>query len=198
MIKAVIFDLGGVLIDNPAPGIIDYCAAATHLKKDIFSKALENHLNDFQLSKITEHILWQKIIAKNPDGKVPNHPIWLAGLKRVYHEKTEVFDLIKSLKEKHIHTALLSNTEPPIQQYIDSLPQYAILDVRFYSSELKLLKPNPEIYRYALHELHVKPEETIFIDDRTVNVQGAQNVGIHGITFTSPKNLLQQLTAFRV
>ena len=63
------------------------------------------------------------------------------------------------------------------------------------SGEEKLVKPNPEIYQLLLNRYSLQASESIFIDDRQVNVDGANHVGIHGILFTGAQDLKQRLCA---
>jgi 2-haloacid dehalogenase len=61
------------------------------------------------------------------------------------------------------------------------------------SGEEKLLKPDPAIYYRALHRFGLKPAEALFIDDRLINVEGAQAVGMHGHLFTDADGLRRRL-----
>ena len=54
-------------------------------------------------------------------------------------------------------------------------------------------KPTPAFYERLLAELDVQPEETIFIDDRPRNIEGAEALGIHGILFTNTTDVLNEL-----
>jgi putative hydrolase of the HAD superfamily len=63
----------------------------------------------------------------------------------------------------------------------------------FSSCYVGLRKPDPAIHRLALDVLRARPEETIFIDDRQENVQGAASLGIHGIRYTGEESLLGEL-----
>jgi putative hydrolase of the HAD superfamily len=49
----------------------------------------------------------------------------------------------------------------------------------WFSFQLGLLKPDPEIFRYVLNEAGLIPEETLFIDDTLVHVEAARSVGIN-------------------
>ena len=53
----------------------------------------------------------------------------------------------------------------------------------FVSYRLGLLKPDIKIYQKVLERLQVPPEAVVFVDDKPVNVQAAQTLGIHGIVF---------------
>ena len=63
------------------------------------------------------------------------------------------------------------------------------------SGEEKLLKPDPAIYFLALHRFGLKPDEALFIDDREINVEGAQAVGMHAHLFTTAEDLRARLEA---
>jgi len=61
------------------------------------------------------------------------------------------------------------------------------------SGEEKLLKPDPAIYYLALDRFELKPAEALFIDDRLINVEGAQAVGMHAHLFTDADDLRRRL-----
>jgi len=66
------------------------------------------------------------------------------------------------------------------------------------SSELGIAKPDPAIYRHCLQEIDVQPGECLFIDDRAGNVAGAQAVGMHGIVYRSVPQLAADLAGARL
>ena len=63
------------------------------------------------------------------------------------------------------------------------------------SGEEKLLKPDPAIYYRALDRFGLKPAEALFVDDRQINVEGAEAVGMHGHLFTDADDLRRRLWA---
>jgi 2-haloacid dehalogenase len=63
------------------------------------------------------------------------------------------------------------------------------------SGEEKLLKPDPALYYRALDRFGLKPGEALFIDDREINVEGAEAVGMHGHLFTGAEDLRRRLEA---
>jgi 2-haloacid dehalogenase len=56
-----------------------------------------------------------------------------------------------------------------------------------------MLKPDPAIYDLALDRFHVRPDEALFVDDRKINVEGAEAVGMHGHLFTGAEDLRRRL-----
>jgi 2-haloacid dehalogenase len=63
------------------------------------------------------------------------------------------------------------------------------------SGEEKLLKPDPAIYYRALHRFGLQPHEALFIDDRQINVEGAEAVGMKAHLFTDAESLRTRLAA---
>ena len=63
------------------------------------------------------------------------------------------------------------------------------------SGEVKLLKPDPAIYFLALDRFRLRPDEALFVDDRAINVEGAEAVGMKGHLFTTAKGLRARLEA---
>jgi putative hydrolase of the HAD superfamily len=72
------------------------------------------------------------------------------------------------------------------------LPRF---DVLVWSYQLHMAKPDPAIYRYVLNDLGTRPEETLFLDDRFVNVEAAQALGMKALEFTTVDRLRTDLVA---
>jgi putative hydrolase of the HAD superfamily len=104
-----------------------------------------------------------------------------------------------ALKQSGIKTAILSNMGDNVRQHIErELHWFSRFDALVWSYELKIVKPNPAIYRYVLGKLGTVPQETLFIDDRQVNVDGANALGMIGVTFTTAEALRLDLVAMNL
>jgi putative hydrolase of the HAD superfamily len=101
-----------------------------------------------------------------------------------------------ALKQRGLLTAILSNMGDTVhlamQRELDWLSRF---DVLVWSYQLGIAKPDPKIYRYALEKLGTQLEETLFIDDRQVNVEAAIALGMKGVVFTDVKKLRADLIA---
>ena len=71
----------------------------------------------------------------------------------------------------------------------------ALVKGAILSHELKLRKPQREIYEAALKMSGTAPDETIFIDDLEENCEGARKVGLHAIRYQGAKDLKKRLEA---
>ena len=94
-----------------------------------------------------------------------------------------MLELLQALKAKGYRLYLLSNaaTRQPI--YWARAEASKLMDGALISAEVKLLKPDPQIYRTFLHKFALRPEECVFIDDTPINVEGALYENMAGIVF---------------
>ena len=107
-----------------------------------------------------------------------------------------MLEWIEQLKRAGKKLALLSNMPSGIGPVVSALPFAQAFDALIYSCDLRVVKPNPDIYVAALQALDAKPERTLFIDDRLANVEGAQSLGIHGLTFDSLAGIAAKLADY--
>lgn len=78
----------------------------------------------------------------------------------------------------------------------DKLAFLPLMDDVVMSYTIKKMKPDAAIYNYLCDENWLEPEESVFIDDRQENVDGAEAVGIHGILFKDYESAKQELNKF--
>jgi len=189
-LKNVIFDLGGVLIDwNPR-----------YLFRKILSDEteIENFLtticNDEWNAKqdagkhFTEAV--EELCQLHPDKD---------NLIRTYYDRwpetlggeiSGTVTILSNLKKKNLNLYALTNwskdTFPYAQKQFKFLADFRDIVV---SGVEGIIKPDRKIYDLLLTRNNILAHESIFIDDRLTNVQAAENIGMVGIHFTSPKNL---------
>lgn len=106
-----------------------------------------------------------------------------------------IYEIMSELKNRGYHLFCLTNwsheTFPIVKEVHARL--FDMFEGIVVSGEEKMVKPNPEIYQLLLNRYDLQASESIFIDDRQLNVDGANRVGIHGILFTGSLDLRQQL-----
>jgi putative hydrolase of the HAD superfamily len=100
------------------------------------------------------------------------------------------------LKGRGILTAILSNMGDNVLASIERTFNWpARFDVRVWSFQHLMAKPEPAIYRLTLEQLGTQAEETLFLDDRQVNVEAAAALGMRAIEFSTVENLRAELIA---
>ena len=196
-IESVIFDWGGVLVDDPAPGLMRYCAQALGVSKENYTKAHNKFAADFQKGLIGEDTFWERICGelKVPKPKVPS--LWADAFKAVYVPKEDMFSLAERLHKNGYKTALLSNTEVPAMQYFYQL-QYDMFDVLVFSCAEGTRKPEKKIYELTIQKLGSRPGQSVFIDDKSEYINGAKQKGLNTILFESINKCKNALAEFGV
>ena len=91
--------------------------------------------------------------------------------------------LVRELKEKGYGIYLLSNAASRQHEYWPRIPGSECFDGTLISADVKLVKPQPEIYRLLCETFSLIPDECVFIDDAINNAEGAFLCGMHPIVF---------------
>jgi putative hydrolase of the HAD superfamily len=111
----------------------------------------------------------------------------------------ERIERIKELKANY-RLFLLSNTSPiHIRQVNNVLTQLnqpmleQLFERVFYSYEVRMAKPSPDIYRHVLTEANLVAEETAFFDDNVANIRAAAGLGIQAVHVQPPLTILDYL-----
>lgn len=138
--------------------------------------------NPYMAGKITDEEFCKRLCEKYhiPFDKHTLPEINKAMHKGVGHVFEETAETMAFLSAQGIENCILSNALPLLSE---TAPAQIKKEYRFTSFDLKLLKPNPEIYEEVRRRLGCQFDEMIFIDDKEKNVQSAAKLGIHGIVF---------------
>lgn len=196
-IESVIFDWGGVLIDDPAPGLMQYCAQTLGVTKEDYIKAHNKFAADFQKGLIGEDTFWERICGELdvPKPKVPS--LWADAFKAAYVPKEDMFSLAARLRKNGYKTALLSNTEAAAMQFFYQL-QYDMFDVLVFSCSEEIRKPEKKIYELTIRRLGSQPGQSVFIDDKPEYINGATEAGLNTILFENLNQLKNALAKLGV
>ena len=195
MIKNIIFDFGGVLVDwNPH-----------HLYDTYFG---DKDSADWFLSNICTMDWNMQMDAGKPfeqgvAEKIAQYPQWEKEI-RLYWERwidmmgdtiPNMYDWILQLKQQGYAIYGLTNwsTETFIQVK-DKYSIFQMMDGIVMSGEERVTKPDAKIYHILLNRYQLAPEECVFFDDNLNNVIAAQNIGIHAVQFQSTEQAKRELS----
>jgi glucose-1-phosphatase len=196
VIKAIIFDWGGVLFDDPCPPLFTYWAIKFGVPKDKFIRAWNACMPLYHTGRITTTQFWDNMTKYLEIPHVPLSEIHTRYFYASYHENRKVTQLVRRLR-KCYKTALLSNMETKWwTTFHKRIPPY--FDAKVFSYKVGYAKPSKKVYKIVLQKLKIKPSEAIFIDDTLKNVSGARAVGLHAILFSSVTQLKKDLKKFKV
>ena len=180
LIKNVVFDMGGVLIDyNAGKTITTYFPEEYHeiLMQEVFASELWHQLDG---GRLRHDQAVEIVLPKIPAETRPLIKEMLTDFYPYMPPFPEMYDFIKKIKTAGYSVYLLSNATPRFfDRYLD-IPALSLMDGYFISCVYKLLKPQPEIYEAFCNKFSLKPEECFFIDDMPQNIEGAVNYGMKG------------------
>lgn len=195
MIKNIVFDVGMVLVDFKWREVMADVGCTPDEVETIAAVMVNSPFwNELDRGVMDEEDVIAQMIAKLPRLEDKARAFW-----ENIHLTIEAFpyakDWVKSLKEAGYHTYLLTNYPRSLykntaEQCFTFLPY---IDDVLVSSHEKMTKPDREIYVRLLEKFDLKAEETVFIDDRLANVEGAESVGIKGIHFTNFNEVSEKL-----
>jgi putative hydrolase of the HAD superfamily len=108
-----------------------------------------------------------------------------------------MMEWVRALRARGMKTAIISNISRFVGDYLRrTAPWVKLFDHLCFSGELRIGKPGPSIYHACLKALGVPAAQTLFIDDREVNIVAARAVGMHGIVFHTPEQLQPELEPY--
>ncbi|MEK7177578.1 MAG: HAD-IA family hydrolase [Patescibacteria group bacterium] len=181
MIKAIIFDFAGVI------GSDGYWIYLKDKLIDLEERKSYFHELSVKVDDATiTHQEFVQIIAT--ELKVPEEIVWKEIFKRIVINQ-ELLEIINKLKKRYKICLLTNFVNEWMKELFKVYKLDKYFDVKVVSSLEKMVKPNKEIYLLALNLLKLKPNETIFIDDRQYNVDGGEKVGIKSLLFTTNEKL---------
>lgn len=192
MIRNIIFDIGGVLLDyNPKTYLDKLDIKESRRKKlnDVIfhDQRWKDCLNGFiSNSELIEQLVRENLEYKNEIELILSKDI----LKYMLPPKQEVIEYYKSLKRKGYKIFLCSNITKDTYNYIkDNFEIIQIADGGVFSCFENISKPNPEIYYRLIEKYNLEIEKSILIDDTKRNVMSANDIGLRGILFNNIEDI---------
>lgn len=180
MIKNIIFDMGGVLIDyNPEKTLFALFEKETAdiLLKEIFRNPL---WSDKDRGIITPAEIMQKVKNRIPEAVFEKVNEMVDNFYPYMPPFEKMYGFVEMLKSKGYGIYLLSNASPDFHERRSGIPALSLFDGVIISADHKLLKPEKEIYEKLYETFSLKPEECFFIDDVQANIDGAKATGMDG------------------
>jgi epoxide hydrolase-like predicted phosphatase len=200
-IKAIFFDIGGVLVRTEDRSPRAQLAASLGLTYQQLDELVFSNKQGAgaQLGQITARQLWEYVA-----GQV-NWPIsQINELEKAFFDGDRLDDdLVEEIRNLHRHyrTGIISNALDNLRGLLVERWRIAdAFDQIIISAEEGIAKPDARIFTIALQRLNVLPTEAVFIDDFAHNVTAARSVGMAAIQFLNPAqmkaDLAQLLTSY--
>jgi len=181
MIKAIIWDIGGVLIENPK-----YKEFWQGIKE---SERLRILFGERKISN-------KEFIKQGAKLLSLNKKEFLKRYKEAYWTGKRIESTIKIFKKTKVKKYLFSDTNPIHQEYLRKIGKdlFKEADKSFLEKRKKYLKSSKEV----LKEIRLNPSEVIFIDDKEEYINVANKLKINAVLFKNTKQLKQDLRKYGV
>jgi putative hydrolase of the HAD superfamily len=202
-IKVIIFDLGGVIIEldysnfynkmitlSPSENPRTRTLLEFFRQSDLYHQGKMSDEEFYQLAcNLLQVCMLNQSEFYNAFNSIVSHPI------------PEAIDLLKKLKELNEYKLIaMSNVNASHWDYIlrKNWEFLNYFDELILSHEVKITKPDPKIFKYAIKKAKCKPKEIVFVDDGSNNVRSAKKLGIIGIHFINIEKLIKDFEKLNI
>ena len=191
MAKAVVFDMGGVMLRlNRERCIENYHSLAGFMNieehLDIFQQ--KGFIGELECGDITEDEFYEKALSHCFPGTT-RETVKYCFLSLLDGCNQEIIDLIKELHSMGVDLYILSNNNPISERFLEEILAkegiiiWETFKKGFFSFQMKMIKPEPYIYKQMISEIGRDPQDLIFIDDSQANIAAARDQGITTVLY---------------
>lgn len=197
-LRAVIFDYGMVLTGPPNAEAHEALVRITGLPLDRFEYLYWADRHAYDEGKLTGITFWQKFLR---DAGLDHSPSKVEELNRLDARMWTTQNPVMlawqlQLKQRGLLTAILSNMgDSVLENMMREFDWLHRFDVLVWSYQHRLAKPDPAIYLHTMQQLGARADETLFIDDKLVNIEAARALGMTAILFSTVEHLRHELVA---
>ena len=192
--KAIVFDMGGVLIKTVDRSFRTALASQFGMTYEQLESLVyaSDSANQAMVGEISENEHFINVLDQlgNPEFGIRNFQEAFWGGDDIDNELVSLISILK----QQFKLGLLSNAMDSTRFWLTE--KYNLLrffDVSIFSGEVKMAKPGFEIYQLILDQLEVKAQESIFIDDFIENIEAANHLGITTIHYQTTRQTIKRI-----
>lgn len=187
-IRALVLDYGGVISYPQNSKHVDNIVQKLDLERDIFVQIYLSLRKNHDRGCINVEQFWLNVLAHfELEANIELLPFLIQEDTASWTIMNEtMIQYIHKIKPKFYKLALLSNMTPHILEYLKmNYTWFDLFDVRVFSCDYGIIKPDRGIYQTCLEELDMPAADCLFVDDSPANVRGALESGMHAFQFKS-------------
>ena len=193
MIKNIVFDMGQVLIRFDADIFMDRIGVAPEdkplLRREVFQSVEWSRMDRGSLTdEEASDIIRARVPERLGEAVYKLVTFW----DRPILEIPGMYELVEELKANGYGIYLLSNASLRQHEYWPRIPCSRFFDGTLISADVKLVKPQPEIFLLLCMKFGLRAEECFFVDDATLNCEAAHLVGMTPAVFHGDAGEIRQ------
>lgn len=196
--EGFIFDYGGVLVTHQSEEDQAKLAQIAGVPQDVFGELYWADRLEYDKGHLTAAEYWQTLTAKAGGASLTQDVLNLlidTDNRSWMHYDDVMWDWIDQLRAAGKRVAVLSNMPLDLGETLKATTdRFDRFDQVTLSYEVHSAKPEPAIYEHCLDGLGTTAEQTLFLDDRIANVQGAELSGMRAIQFLDRDDVLLRIT----
>ena len=187
MIRNLVFDMGNVLVDYDGMRVCRALIQDEAIRERVYISVFESP----EWVKLDMGIIPEETAVKRMQSRLKTEEEKEAAAR--CYEQWHIYNmppmkgmekLVKELKEKGYGLYICSNASVRLLEcYKEVIPAIECFDGVLFSSEVKCMKPQKEMYQHFYERFGLNPQECLFMDDLEENIQGARETGMDGICF---------------
>lgn len=196
--QGFIFDFGGVLVHHQSDADQTRLAKLAGIPNEFFTEQYWRNRLNYDRGALSASEYWRDVAERSGVTLASGLIEQLTELDSESWMRFDsaMWDWIDRLRARGKRVAMLSNMPRDLGEALRTRTQRLnSFDHVTLSYEVHAVKPEPAIYEHCLEGLGTPPEQTLFLDDRIENVQGAELFGMRGVQFTNRDDVLLLLGA---
>lgn len=194
MIKNIVFDIGGVIVEYDPKGYLSKLFNNSELEEFLYNIIFDSE--DWKLldqGKITRALAERHMLEAAGRHRYEAQLV-LDDWRELMVTKLDTVDLILALRHSGHHLYFLSNIPEDVYLMFQQRRRFMqLFEGGVPSFAAKMAKPDPEIFKLLLHTYELSPAETLFIDDSPANVAAAESLGLTALLFENTASLHHKL-----
>lgn len=193
-IRAVVFDIGGVLEITPDLGVTPMWETRLGLPAGELNERMHDAWTGGSIGTITEDAVHQALRDRLGLDE-QQVAAFMADIWREYlgTPNTELIEYARQLRPRY-RTGILSNSFVGAREKEQASYGFEdLVDDIVYSHEAGMNKPDARIYALTCTRLDVRPDETVFVDNTVYCVAGAREAGMHAVHFRHNAQVIKDI-----
>lgn len=192
LIKAIIFDVNGVLLVGKSRSAYEYASKALRINFETWFDTVEPYWTELvkDESKTIDFLTNTTKTFKVKPKALQKILFW--AFRKSFRKNRQLFKLAAKLR-RHYKTAILSDQTSFSYEAFRKYNLDSLVDIAVWSQKVGLRKPDPKIYKLIIKRLKVPTRNCLFIDNRDFNISPAKKIGMKTILFENNKQLFKQL-----
>jgi len=194
MIKAIMFDFGGVLAEEGFREGLKAIAEKNGLDPDLFYETAKELIYEsgYVTGRSDESTYWS-ILREKTGITGSNEELRQEILKR-FALREKMIRVVDKIRSGFV-TAILSDRTNWLDEINEKKPFSYLFDFIFNSYKLKKSKRDPSVFRDVSTAMSLKPDEVFFVDDNSANIKNASDAGLRMVHFTDMEGFERNMDA---